>query len=264
MKKYLLMGLVILIGSNVIALSGVAYNRMGAVTSQLTLTERELDLPYNRGAQQENSGMLLAINWRTATMAENTYNAYNTNETEVTQAQLLALGFEVPDKEYYGARSRQLYWALEFDGELHTAEIAKAEIRYQAALETYTLQPNEANDRLKDDSLVSLKKERLTNSRLFFVKASNDYESLAAEFSGQDHMLFVKGLAKPYYNVNNKRYRLLLSELLVSHILLPLEYSEVLSGLSRLGYQDIMAPRYAVQIKWGSRLEPWITNVTRD
>ncbi|PKH60386.1 hypothetical protein CXF83_21755 [Shewanella sp. Choline-02u-19] len=262
MKKFLLIGLVILIGSNAIALSGVAYNRIGAVTSELTLTERELGLPYNSGMNKENSGILFGMNWRTATRVENAYNGYNSHEAEVTQAQLLALGFEVPDNEYYGAQSRQLYWALEFDGALHTAEITKAELRYQAALETYTQQPNENNLRLKDDSLVSLKKEKLTNSRLFFVKAALDYESLAAEFSGQDNMLFVKGLAKPYYNVNNNSYRLLLRELLVSNIMVPLEYSEDLSGLSRLGYQDITAPRYTVDIKWGSRLEPWITNVT--
>ncbi|QQX79831.1 DUF4824 family protein [Shewanella sp. KX20019] len=263
MKKYLLMGLLILIGSNVMALSGVAYNRMGAPTSALKLTERELELPYNSSAQQENSGILLSINWRTATKPDNAYTPYNSNETTVTQAQLLDLGFELPDNNYYGAQSRQLYWAFEFDGERHAAEIAKAELRYQEAVKTYTEQPNDNNSRLKDDSLVNFKKEKLTNSRLFFVKVATDYESLAAEFAGQDNMLFVKGLAKPYYNENNDSYRLFLQQLLITEIMLPLEYSETLKGLSRLGYQDIEAPRYTVDIKWGSRLEPWITKVTR-
>ncbi|MCL1051955.1 DUF4824 family protein [Shewanella abyssi] len=263
MKKYLLMGLLILIGSNVMALAGVAYNRMDEPTSQLILTERELQLPYNSRSQKENSGILLSINWRTATKADNAYTPYNSNETTVTQAQLLALGFDLPDNNYYAAQSRQLFWAFEFDGERHAAEIAKAELRYQAAVKTYTEQPNENHNRLKDDSLVSFKKEKLTNSRLFFVKVASDYESLADEFAGQDNMLFVKGLAKPHYNENNDSYRLFLQQLLITDIMLPLQYAERLKGLSRLGYQDITAPRYTVDIKWGSRLEPWITKVTR-
>jgi hypothetical protein len=47
MKKYLIIGLVILLGTNLVVLGGVAYNRMGEATAHLTLTERELTLPYD-------------------------------------------------------------------------------------------------------------------------------------------------------------------------------------------------------------------------
>ena len=77
MKKHLLIGLTILIGSNLAVLGGVVYNRMGDATAQLTLTERELSLPYNSGAQKENSGMSLSINWRTPTGKNETYYPYN-------------------------------------------------------------------------------------------------------------------------------------------------------------------------------------------
>ena len=85
MRKYLLTGLFILIGTNLAALGGVAFNRSGEVTSNLVLTERELSLPYNIGSQKENSGVLLSINWRTSTKIDNTYYPYNSIDIKKTQ-----------------------------------------------------------------------------------------------------------------------------------------------------------------------------------
>ena len=264
MKKYLWMGLLLLIGSNLVALAGVAYNRLNEVTAAVTLTERELQLPYNSSAQQENSGLSLQIVWRSPSAEDEAYQPYIAKESRLSKEQVLALGFELPDEGYYGVQSQPLYWALEFDGALHDAEVVKAELRYQKALASYNTQPNEDNTRLKTDALEMLKKEKLINSRLFFVKAAADYQSLATEFAGQDNMIFVKGLTKPYYQQNSDSYGLSLNQLLVNRIMVPLANTEPLKGLSRLGYRDITAPRYRVEVKWGSRLEPWIVAVTAD
>lgn len=262
MKKYLLLGLLLLIGSNLVALAGVAYNRLNEITAAVTLTERELQLPYNSSAQQENSGLSLQMVWRSPSADDEAYQPYNVKESRLSKEQVLALGFELPDERYYGAQSQPLYWALEFDGELHDAEVVKAELRYQKALGSYNAQPNEDNTRLKNDAFDFLEKEKLTNSRLFFVKAAADYQSLATEFAGKDNMIFVKGLAKAYYHQNSDSYGLSLNQLLVNRIMVPLADTEPLKGLSRLGYRDITAPRYSVEVNWGSRLEPWIVAVT--
>ncbi len=264
MKKFILIGLVILIGTNLAALSGVALNRVGEATTQLILTERELSLPYNSDAQKENSGMSLFIDWRTPTGVNESYFSYNSRDIKITKDELLALGFDQIDvKDNYWVESRELYWAFEFNGALHKAEIKKASAKYQTALVTFEENPNETNSRKKTEYSDSLEREKTTNSRLFFIEASADYESLASRFSDQQNILIVKGLAKPYYKSNDKTYSLLLKQLSISSIMVPLEYSEVFSSLKSLGRRDIAPPRYAVNINWGGRLEPWIVDAKR-
>ncbi len=261
MKNYLLMGLAILIGTNLVALSGVAYNRMGDPTSQLTLTERELALSYTHGAHKENSGISLFINWRRPTGTNERYQRYGARVIELTKGELLALGFkDIEDKANHWVESRELYWAFEYDGALHKAEIAKASETHQAALAIAKEQPNKANEREEKRYRKDLAREKTTNSRLFFVEVSANYESLATKFFEHENILIVKGIAKPYYS-NDNYYSLMLRRLSVSNIMVPLEHTSVLSGLTRLGRQSEAIPRYAVDIKWGSRLEPWVVGV---
>lgn len=263
MKKYLLIGLIILIGSNLVALSGVAFNRMGEATTQLTLTERELSLPYSYGVHKENSGILLSIKWRTP-MKEYKPYYYNSSDLIMTKTELSELGFDQLEADNkLWVESRELYWALEFDGDLYDAEVKKAELKYQASLATYQEQPNDTNSQDKKEALNRLNREKKSNSRLFFLEASKDYESLSTKFSDRKNILFVKGLAKPYYNNVQKNYSLLLRHLSVSNIMVPLEQREIFSGLTNLYNDDITPPRYAVEIKWGSRLEPWIIDVNK-
>lgn len=264
MKKYLLLGLAVLIGTNLVALSGVAYNRMGDVTSQLTLTERELSLAYNSAAPKENSSMSLTINWRTPTGENESYYPYNSREISLSKDELLSLGFtQIDNKDNYWAETRELYWAFEFDGALHKVEIKKALDKYQAAITTFEEQPNDTNKRKKTESSENLEREKIANSRLFFIEASADYASLANKFSGQRNILIVKGLANFYYKSHDQTYSLMLRHLLVNHIMVVLEHIDVFSGFERRSRRDIASPRFAANIKWGSRLEPWIVDVKR-
>ena len=264
MKKYLSIGLVILIGTNLVALGGVAYNRMGEATAHLTLTERELSLPYNDSFQNENSGSSLSINWRMPTGADEIYYAYNSRDVTISTDELLALGFSQTDVEGdYWLGSRELYWVLEFDGTLHKAEIEKAAMKYQRAVTTYEEQPNADNSSNRKEYRDNLEREKISNSRLFFVEAAADYKSLANKFAGQQNLLYVKGLARPSYNRDDETYRLMLGELAIGNIMVPLAHTKVFSGLKSLQRQDIKPPRYAVDIKWGKRLEPWIISTMK-
>ncbi len=264
MKNYLFIGLTILIGTNLAALSGVAYNRMGEKTAQLTLTERELSLPYNNRVQKENSGMSLSIDWRTPSGNNETYYPYNSRSIEITKEELLALGFAQTDvKNNYRAESKELYWAFEFDGTLHKAEIVKAKEKYQTALLAYEDQPNDTHGRKKNEYNKNLEREKTTNSRLFFIEASADYESIAAKFADQKNIIIIKGLAKPYYNSSDKTHSLRLKHLSIRKILVPLEYAKALSHLKKPDRRDNKPPRYAVDISWGNRLEPWVTNISK-
>ncbi|QBG36123.1 DUF4824 family protein [Litorilituus sediminis] len=262
MKKYLIIGLTILLGTNLVVLGGVAYNRMGTPTAQLTLTERELSLPYTRGEYQENSGISLSINWRIPSKEGADYLPYNARTIDISKEELSTLGFDLDNNEdNYWRESKELYWVFEFDGDLHKAEIAKAEAHYQKAVAAFNEQADDTTKRRKKESKASLAREKNSNSRLFFIKASADYDSLAREYAKQSNILIVAGLAKPYYNSSDKSYHLRLQHLSVRNIMIPLEYTDILSTLARPDGRDANPPRYSVTVSWGNRLEPRVVDL---
>ena len=264
MKKYLIIGLVIILGSNLVALANVAFNRAGEVSSQLTLTERELLLPYNTRAQRENSGISFAINWRAASKDNNAYSYYSAKQIKITKKELIALGFVNPEKQSsYRSEPLEMYWALEFNGALYHDELKKSALRYKEALLTNKAQPSKEHKRLEEECRDEVAREKASNSRLFFMEASASYQALATKFKDRDDILIVKGLAK-YYHVNkDKTYRLSLNNLSVSNIMVPLAHSEVFTGLSRRINRESKKPRFSVTVNWGSRLEPWVVDAQR-
>lgn len=264
MKKYLLIGLAILMGSNLAVLGGVVLNRSGEATSQLTLTERELSLPYYMGAKAENSGISLSLNWRVPSKGDKNYYPYGSKKVVINKDQLLALGFDKSSMtKGRWSEPIEMYWALEFDGALYKLELKKIAVKYKEALLAYKEQENEEHKRQKKQSRDQLAREKKTNSRLFFIEASASYEALVTKFSGKEDILIVKGLAKYYYNKKDKTYNLSLNNLSVSNIMVPLDNRDVFTGLNRLSWQDNIEPRYIVKVQWGSRLEPMIIDVKR-
>ena len=264
MKKYLFIGLAVLIGTNLVALGGVAYNRMGEATTQLTLTERELTLRSSNLDKDENSGISLYINWRTPASINSPYYAYNSRDFKISKDEMFALGFKLNDIENnYRGESRELFWVLEFDGALHKDEIKKAADKYKTAEMTYAEQQNDNNKRDKKQYFESLQREKTSNSRLFFIEAATDYITLAKKFSEQQNILIVKGVARPYYDHDDKTYSLSLERLAVSSIMVPMAQTDILSELKRPQNRDINPPRYTVHINWGSRLEPWVIDVEK-
>lgn len=264
MKKYSLIGLAIIIGSNIAALTSVAFNRSGEATAHLILTERELYLPYNFGAQKENSGISLAFNWRTSTKGDKNYSPYSSKNIKITKAELFALGFDKFSKQKnHWAESLELYWAFEFDGPLHKAEIRKATIKYQQALLAAEEHANDKTQAKEKQMSASLIREETSNSRLFFIEAAADFNTLTTKYSGQKNILIVKGVSRPYYNSNDKTYSLSLNNLSVANIMIPLAHADVFSGLSRTARREIQLPRYTVSLKWGTRLEPWVLDAKR-
>ena len=261
MKKYLVIGLLIIIGSNLALLSRVAQNRSGEVTSELLLTERELSLPRNYGLAQENSGITLSLNWRTPSVEESI--SYNRRELVISEEDLLSLGFNRHDDDKsHWSEPVELYWAFEFDGDLYKAELSKAALAYKEALLASKKEPNDENKRLVEQANKILTKERNTRSRLIFVEAATSYEELTAKFPTNKKRLIVKGLARTYFNSKNNSHRLTLDSLSTPNIMVPLAHNTIFIGLKKRDWQDITPPRYALNIQWGSTLEPWVTSVT--
>ena len=64
--RTLAIGLGLIALSNAVALGGVWWNRAAGPESTLTLSERELSLPWHALRNRENSGLALTLNWRIA------------------------------------------------------------------------------------------------------------------------------------------------------------------------------------------------------
>jgi len=267
MKKYIALGLTIILGANIVALGGVLYNRLSE-TTRLSLTERELQPPYYSAAEKENSGISLSIQWRTPSMLrpnadDDNYYPYHVNEIKISKAELETLGFEdlSTDTDSW-IESRELFWALEFDGRLHQAEIEKASMQHKAAIKAYDADSNENNNRRIKEREKQLSREKNIKSRLFFAEASADFKMLNDKYKNQSNIVIVKGLAKPYYHVEDKAFRLSLRHLAVRSIMVPHEYAKLFTHINNMDNIDPPS-RYTVDISWGNRLEPWIRNIKK-
>jgi len=262
MKKYLIIGLLLLLGTNAVVLSGVAYNR-AAITSQLNLTERELPLPYNLHSETENSGVALRINWRIPSQGSNEYSHYGYNSVFVDEVQLEEWGFNA-NRVRQGKRtqSKTLYWALEFDGELYQQALAIAESEYQTAEADHKTLQNKKTKYDMEAAFKRLNKEHLSSSRLFFLEAANDLTKLRKKHEKNSQVIIVKGKSNINYREANNDFSLRLETLLVKEVLLTSNMSKKLSTLEKLAWDDFQPARYEVTINWGNRFEPWIENIS--
>src|SRR5512147_2934441 len=94
----LVAGAILILATNAVALLGIVYNR-GDAESTLTLTQRELHLPYNWGFEKENSGIALTLQWRTLAEerevndgAPMNFTAFGREPNWLDKAKLTALG----------------------------------------------------------------------------------------------------------------------------------------------------------------------------
>lgn len=262
MKRYLIIGLTILLATNAIVISGVVYNRVD-VTSQSTLTERELPLPYNSSSDGENSGVALRIDWRIPSQIKSSDNNYGYRSISLDESEVEALGFNAAlARNKKRDHTKALYWALEFDGELYKKEVAKLNDHYEEALDEFQILQKKEAENKKEAAYRRLQKEKLSNSRLFFLEASPNLSALQARHSDNNKVIFVKGLANIRYREKGDVYTLHLKELLVQEVLLSAELANQLSNIDKLPWDAIEPPRYRVEISWGNRLEPWVESLS--
>ena len=260
MKKYLLWGLAIIFVTNAVVLVGV-YNNRSDIRSQLTLSERELSLPNEYGFEKENSGILLDIKWR----IPSNINGGLRYGIEISKEEIIALGFShltISGKNRDS--SKTLYWAFELDGPLYMQALAEAEADYQIAIAKALNDPKA--ERLKEDAIYQLSLAKNAESRLFYLDIAKDYQTLAKKYGDKRNILISKGLTRLYTSGYHKTYRLTLDKLLVTDIMVPVQYSDVfeqLESLNEIAWRQVTPPRYEVDVNWGRRLEPWVVGVRK-
>lgn len=246
----LLAGLVLIVLANAAVLAGVAWNRRGKPEAVVTLTERELQLPWDAGSDEDDTGLILRLEWNPRGAAG-----------EATPAALPAttlreLGFRLSPLPGRPEPPRTAWVVLEMEGEAWKRWLAKR-------------QREEDEQRQKagqsDCPPVSdFEQMEVRGSRLILVDAGLDREALRRRHPDRRRSVVVPGVVAPDGVV---------SELGLESIQVPLHLRPVLDEVVKAeevrrqriaGAEDRpRPPRYRANVAFGRRGEPWLVSVEK-
>lgn len=247
-----LIGFAIVVISNIMALSGVALNRMGTEETRIILSNRELSLDWS---SRENSGLSMSLDWRVLnTESWDIYGSGRWSELAwLNEEKLSALGFDVGKLRNYldpktGKIKRPLvkkaYIVLELGGQPYAEAVKRAEDYLAKAKKD------------KDESEIEHILKRITgvresDSRLFAIDAGIDPVSLRRQYSDKSRFLILKGVIEP---------RLYGSILLGRIKSLGVESMHVPLAI-RDSFDADRESRFSVELVVGARYEPWIESI---
>ena len=264
----------VLIATNVWVLGGAAYNRTGVPEATASLTERELPTPYR--VPRENSGLSLGIAWRSLGKDPNDFGTYASRFPGWFDAEKLeALGFDTggarpSDKDGVFAKQpveKEVFIVLENDGPAYREALKRAENAREKAKDLFRSNPEDQKLRNKwERARRQYRRERIAASRLFAVDAGLDPRRLRGLYGNRTRYMIARGLVIPRYHYEDKKreaagYILNLS---IENINVPLRYRKVLEGLpdKKPSQPDgFSGPRFAVELAYGRRFEPWIRSL---
>ena len=275
MRKLMLSAVLLLLLTNIVVLSGVAYNRAGEPVVSLELTERELTMVQSYRRTDENSGTALSLQWQVSGGAElpEFLFAGGSSPEWLDEAKLSALGFNLAalkrDKEQnrhtWRSLAREVVIVLEYDAEAYQQALLLADHQVSQLREKLVESLDDENlaDKLKqaEERLTRLK---LSQTRLYAVDAGLEQQALAEKYASSDKYLFVRGDIGPRWDDDTVTGRI--QRLTIQRVHVPLPYSQQLAELTKgqrfNAYNaDPIAPRYRVRLNIGKRLEPWIAAV---
>ncbi|MBC7208722.1 MAG: DUF4824 family protein, partial [Methyloversatilis sp.] len=119
-KILLVGGVALIVAVNAFVLAGVAWNRSGVPGSVLTLTQRELSLPYAFGLDGERGGVEVVLLWRSPMIDDSAEAAYDMHYGRgpdwLGADKLRELGFDLKDERDAYRQKREVYVVLELAG----------------------------------------------------------------------------------------------------------------------------------------------------
>jgi hypothetical protein len=257
----------LIIAVNALTLSLVAYNRSGAPDCILHLSHRELTVPYNGYYSKENSGMTLSLHWRVETGKPGDagmgsyYFGGGGSPAWLDKDKLAALGFDV-SQPAAKQLPREVLLVLEIAGPAyqHAIELAQEYAAQQETLATANPAAKDLQARAKS-ARERLTDEKTKNSRLFVIDAGLDHEALRARYAHREHFAIVRGQVRPQWYPGEKSQLIggYISSLSITGINVPQEFRPFLEPPLLQGKEG----GYAVDVAFGKRLEPWISDVSK-
>lgn len=261
-------------------LTGVVANKAGVAESSVTLSERELKLPYR--LHKENSGLSLTLQWRSLNKQdENDHYSYANRGTPAwfDRKKLEALGYHRDEIETdllsldesikRQPHSKEVFIVLENKGASYDEAVKRAEIivENQKARLAENVDDKQRANRL-ERAEKQLNREQVLASRLFTVDAGIELAVLRQKYSDSSRFIIAKGLVEPKYSYGNtKKNRAVqgyIRKLNIEKIHIPLQHRQLFDNIlsqNKGQHSEIKAARYQVQLAYGRRLEPWVLSV---
>ncbi len=273
-RTLFVLGFIILVLTNIIVFYGVIANRSGNPETLITLTERELKLPYR--IHKENSGLGLRLVWRTLGKDENNTSHYSWGSPVWLSAEKLGeLGFktdDIPGSNDDGAHykkpiSKEVYIVLEYNGKPYGEVLKRAEKALEEKEKLLKLSEEDKSlQKNHETARKRLKRERMENSRLFAVDAGLDPGKLRETYKDRSRFIIAKGLVNPGYHRHRKTQDIFgtIPRLSIEKIHVPLNHRKIFDQVltrKKSNLNTFQPPRYEVKLAYGSRLEPWIVSV---
>ena len=271
----------LILAVNVVALTGVAYNRSGEPDSLLRLTERELHKPYDGwGFARENSGLALKLQWRIRTRdaAEGEPRGYLEHYGEpawLDKAKLAELGVDVSQsldtprgkRHYQKLSAVEVFLVLEHDGESYRAALDAARSWAARQKAEAAAKPGDKAAQSRAESAArQLETEERVASRLFVIDAGLDPQALRAKYRERARYAVVHGRIEPMVVGQEKSLRLAgrIEGLSNGHVNVPVHLRAVFEGLSATDpYDTAFKGRFEAAVAHGQRLEPWLVGAAR-
>ena len=276
-RNTLAAGALLILLANAVALIGVYLNRSGEAESRLALSQRELTMPWGWGIAKENSGLAVSLNWRVIDPSVGEFGGYGFSGGTpdwLDETRMAALGFDtsLPAEGTFGRRRferqlpREVILVLELAGPAWQQAVERA--RQNAARHEAASLANVGSKEFAEKAKRAqeqLKREEISNSRLFAIDAGLDVAALRARYPDRGHYLILKGTVRPRLATHEKKTRVTgyVSALAVTQINVPHALRPVLEPALRKHKRtaDDPAPHFDAVIVVGQRLEPWIESV---
>jgi len=283
-------GLVLL--TNLALLAAARWNRLDEPQGRLSLTERELALPWAR--QDEGTGLALSLvlSHRAPGSIRRTarWKSYDLPAVDyewLDRSKLVELGFEAeldptdPEAVRYYANvlPRSVYVVVEYDGDAWRSWIVEREAEVEKLRREVAdgiAEPGE----LADAEAVLLV-DRTMRSRLFPVDAGTDPAALLRRYGDRPGHAVLAAVLRPEIARSKSGTPILTAAVLEPvvgrlnvpralrsplDVLLPRESGEEVEARERKeaarGWPAVRPPRYRCTVAIGRRLEPWLTEVT--
>lgn len=267
----LLTGLAMIVVGNTIALTGIYYNRSGTPDAKVTMTQRELYLPYDYSFQGENSGVAFKLEWRTR--SDNSDYASNWgNPSWLNERKLTELGFDtsIPKTAPHAERSyrkmlpREAYVVLEYNGPTYAAQLKQAQEKVN---QQQRLSQEHPKDKKQAKALkrakTALENEQHSFSHLFAVDAGADRDALRRKYPNSSMYIIATAQVSIAFYTNKGKPHLTgsIEALNIDSITAPYTIRRQLEPyLGKNNYQERQNLKYKVTVAYGKRLEPWITD----
>ncbi len=272
MPRLMLASILLLLLTNIVVLSGVAYNRSGEPLSSIELTERELSVQRYYSRMDEDSSTRVSLNWRVLSddMESGFFYGGYRHPAWLDEVKLSNLGFDLDkikrnkDKYLYqwDTHAIDAILVLEYQGDSYRKTLTFAEQLLDQMRKNAANDPGDKSLAKKikqyEDHFVDLK---VSETRLYAIDAGLDKQVLLEKYSDKSKYMLLRGEISLTWD--DDEIAGTIHHLYIDEVHVPLPFSQVLVDLigndADYAYRaEPIPPRYKVRLNLGKRLEPWI------